>query len=374
MDCSLNGDCAKEGDACVCDAGWKGKRCDLLDVKITPDTAGYRNESFASWGGNIIYEDGKYHLFVAQFVNECPLGLWGLASSIVRTQSDSYLGPFEYQETVVSAFSHNPTIRKSPYDGKFYLFMIGAGDSEDPPDCREDSVALGEVLEESSIHVSRADSVHGPWSKPKAVTFSNTSTYLCNGWTNPSPHFMPDGSVYLAFQAGSCGDPHHDTGGMVGLAYATAWDQPFALTSPDPVTPKNWDPIHPVCWAGVDEDPFLWLDSRGFHILTHGICPSGLRQAHYKFSEDGITWRTSMLQTYHYEVAYEGGGRHFFARMERPQIVFKEYDENTGLAGEPVALVNGVCGLGVGKNRSDYECVFDQLTGMTWTLVRPLGE
>lgn len=81
-----------------------------------------------------------------------------------------------------------------------------------------------------------------------------------------------------------------------------------------------------------------------------------------------------MLQTYHYEVAYEGGGRHFFARMERPQIVFKEYDENTGLAGEPVALVNGVCGLGVGKNRSDYECVFDQLTGMTWTLVRPLGE
>lgn len=151
----------------MCDAGWKGTRCDLLDVKITPDTVGYHNESFASWGGNIIYEDGKYHLFVAQFVNECPLGLWGSASSIVRTQSDSYLGPFEYQETVVGAFSHNPTIRKSPYDGKFYLFMIGAGDSEDPPDCREDSVALGEVLEESSIHVSRADSVHGPWSKPK---------------------------------------------------------------------------------------------------------------------------------------------------------------------------------------------------------------
>ena len=50
------------------------------------------------------------------------------------------------------------------------------------------------------------------------------------------------------------------------------------------------------------------------------------------------------------------------------------FDENTGLAGEPVALVNGVCGLGFGKNHSDFECVFDKLTGMTWTLVRPLGD
>ncbi|GMH77068.1 hypothetical protein TrST_g4087 [Triparma strigata] len=360
MDCSLNGDCENPL---------------LKALPAFAIGAGYHNESFASWGGNIILKGGKYHLLVAQFVNECPLGLWGTASSIIRAESDSYLGPFEYKETVVGAFSHNPTIRKSPHDGKYYLFMIGAGDSVDPPDCREDSQHLSSTLQESSIHVQRADSIYGPWSKPQAVMFSNNSTYLCNGHTNPSPHFMPDGSVYLAFQADSCGDPTHDTGAMVGLAKSAAWDQPFELTSPDPVTPKDWDPLHPVCWAGVDEDPFLWLDKRGFHILTHGMCPSGLRQAHYKFSVDGVNWKTSYLQTYHYLVKYEDKSRHAFARMERPQLVFAGgFDENTGLAGEPVALVNGVCGLGFGKNHSDFECVFDKLTGMTWTLVRPLGD
>ncbi|GMH87858.1 hypothetical protein TrVE_jg6824 [Triparma verrucosa] len=165
MDCSLNGDCEQssaEGSACLCDRGWKGAHCDVLDIQPTPKTAGYHNESFASWGGNIIFEGGKYHLLVAQFVNECPLGLWGTASSIIRAESDSYLGPFEYKETVVGAFSHNPTIRKSPHDGNYYLFMIGAGDSVDPPDCREDSQHLSSTLQESSIHVQRADSIYGP--------------------------------------------------------------------------------------------------------------------------------------------------------------------------------------------------------------------
>ena len=60
--------------------------------------------------------------------------------------------------------------------------------------------------------------------------------------------------------------------------------------------------------------------------------------------------------------------------MERPQLYFEGgYDESTGLAGPAKVLFNGVCGLGAGNNHSDYECVFDQLTGMTYTLARPLG-
>ena len=375
IDCSLNGVCGATRK-CSCDPAWTGRHCDVLNVAPTPKSSGYKNSTFASWGGNIIYDDEReeYHLFVAQFVNECPLGLWGSASSIVRATSSSFVGPFNYKETVINAFSHNPTIRKSPYDGRYYLFFIGSGDSTDPPDCRSTPSTLSSRSTSSSIHVSWSETLTGPWSDPSPVEFTDTSEYLCNGHTNPSPHFNPDGSVYLAFQAGSCHEQGHNTGALVGLARAESWDKPFALTSPDPVTPIDWDPIHPVCWAGVDEDPFLWLDERGFHILTHGMCPSGVRQAHYKFSQDGVNWKTSYRQTYHYAVEYDDSSIHAFARVERPQLLFSSYDEKTGYACDPIALVNGVCGLGAGHNRSDFECIFDQLTGMTYTLVRPLGE
>ena len=60
---------------------------------------------------------------------------------------------------------------------------------------------------------------------------------------------------------------------------------------------------------------------------------------HYKHSEDGITWHTSMRQTYHYGVEYDDTKPHIFARMERPQLFFEGgYDEVTGLAGMPAVL------------------------------------
>jgi hypothetical protein len=50
-------------------------------------------------------------MFAAQFANSCPLGQWGSTSMIVRAESSSPIGPFEYKEIVVPVFSHNPTIR-----------------------------------------------------------------------------------------------------------------------------------------------------------------------------------------------------------------------------------------------------------------------
>ena len=180
---------------------------------------------------------------------------------------------------------------------------------------------------------------------------------------------MPNGNIYLAFQAGECNADHGRA--LVGISMAESWGEDFMLVTPDPVTPYDWDPLHPVCWAGVDEDPFLWIDKRGFHILTHGMCPSGLRQAHYKFSEDGKSWHTSMRQTYHYKVNYLDGSSHVFGRVERPQLWFDTIDPVSGYAIKPTVLFNGVCGTSDVGSR--FECVFDKLTGMTWTLARPLG-
>lgn len=295
---------------------------------------------------------------------------------IIRAEADSSLGPFVYKETVVSAFSHNPTVRKG-FDGAYYLYMIGDGTNENPSDCTENisSISARGTKKRmssgaSSIHVTRSESIYGPWSPLHTVEFTATSDQLCGGHTNPSPHFNPDGSVYLAFQAQPCETEYHSWA-LVGVAKADSWNAPYTYTSPDPVTPHNYSKYHPVCVAGIDEDPFLWRSSRGFHIITHGMCPSGVRQAHYKYSLDGVKWYTSPMQTYHYTAHYDDGTQHTFARVERPQLYFNNWDISTGFYDQPSVLYNGVCGTG--ENKSDFECVFDEMTGMTWTLARPIG-
>ena len=70
-------------------------------------------------------------------------------------------------------------------------------------------------------------------------------------------------------------------------------------------------------------------------------------------------------------MAYDDNTTHSFARVERPQLFFENRDEETGFYSNPRYLYNGVCGTG--GNKSDFECVFDQMTGMTWTLARPLA-
>ena len=44
----------------------------VLAIEPTdPFQNGYLNHTAASWGGNAIFEDGKWHLFVAQMMSGC---------------------------------------------------------------------------------------------------------------------------------------------------------------------------------------------------------------------------------------------------------------------------------------------------------------
>jgi hypothetical protein len=72
------------------------------------------------------------------------------------------------------------------------------------------------------------------------------------------------------------------------LFHPPGWQGPYTLNSVNPVTPEHW-----WCVAGMDEDPFLWRSDRGFHLIMHGMCPTGVLQAHYAFSKDAISWTTS---------------------------------------------------------------------------------
>jgi hypothetical protein len=96
-----------------------------------------------------------------------------------------------------------------------------------------------------------------------------------------------------------------------------------------------------------------------------------LFQAHYAYSLDAVAWVSSARQTYGYTIDFEGQGSRFFARVERPQLIFQPVNGSDGTKGTPTHLVNGVCAGG--SAGGIYDCL--QTVGhplMTWTAVRPL--
>mgnify|MGYP003950361495 CR=1 FL=1 len=359
--CSLNGALSSgDGKTCVCDSAWRGAACDVLDVRpADPARAGYRNATgFNSWGGNALFDSrsGRWHLFSAQFVDRKTLDAWGTASEIVRAVSDTPFGPFVYAETVVPVWAHNPTVRK--FQGKFYLYMIGAGHNAD------DGGKPSNLNFTSAIHVSVADDITGPWSVPEPVLFEDASPSLWVGRYNPSPHFLDDGSVLLAFNGGPRNSswPKSVAKEYPGIALSAPGPRnyrgPFKLIHHGlPVFPKKLG-----CFGGTGEDPFIWHDKRGLKMLIHGMCPTGLMQAHFASSPDlGATWYLSPRETYTYNVGWVNGSSTFFSRVERPQLSF---DPATG---HPIALWNGVC--------EDFGClgILGGRAGRSYTLARPLA-
>lgn len=107
-------------------------------------------------------------------------------------------------------------------------------------------------------------------------------------------------------------------------------------------------------------------------MIYHGMCPSGLFQAHHAFSHTGDNWTVSRKQPYSYTIRFSDGTKETFARVERPQLGFD-------LVGDAVVLYNGVCH---GSTAAEiYECLelkpppgsnMSFVVTQTWTLARPL--
>ena len=139
--CSRNGDPSPAGAAtpCVCDSGWTGPDCSVLDLApaAAPSDQAYCHFNDSTWGGSAVRdsETGVYHLFFSEMSNNCSLRSYGTVSRIAHATSATPAGPYTRRDVALPVLAHNPQVVRHP-DGTYLLFHIG--DDFDPacvPNC-----------------------------------------------------------------------------------------------------------------------------------------------------------------------------------------------------------------------------------------------
>jgi hypothetical protein len=222
LDCNLNGECDAGTGTCACDAAWRAEDCGELnlvpvaDLRGAYETAGVNLSDCSSscgpssWGGLPFKgEDGKYHLFVSQFVQNCTLKGFNPGSSVVRAVADAPAGPFAFAETVLGTFHHNPAVVRVPAahsgTGAELFVMYTIGDDVPPPAgsgaaCAWDAAADPHHLE-GYMSMAHAPSVLGPWTQvPHAILPPGGVDDWDAMVTNPGPLLLENGTALLFFR------------------------------------------------------------------------------------------------------------------------------------------------------------------------------
>ena len=372
--CSLNGYMAANG-TCICDKPWTGSNCETLQVLPVSFPQGFGMAPKKTvWGSDILFRDGLYHLFASSMSNGSSLRHWVTHSQIEHAVSKSITGPFVFQDVAVPRFSHNPKVIELQ-DGKLALIHIGMGeprliDNDDSKDgmsvfdSGNEKRKLRSPSQGSTIHTS--DSPYGPW-----IPLQNNTLGNCN---NPAP--------FVVFA--SCEKSHviyivcsHAGNGV--LKRAERIEGPWETVSV--VTPgnmshherhKNDNEVH-------YEDPSLYIDRRGFHIIYHAYIrnehpPHGSNctratVSKYLFSQDGLNWHIAPGHPFGTQFEVEGKGFITAATRERPSLFFEP--DSSGQH-RMTHLVTSVCGVPNCPRGPAAGCVNCKYDNWDYTLVQPL--
>jgi len=346
-DCWYNGVC-KSG-ACVCDVGWMGESCTVLNLKPAPMEGAYGySPNVSSWGGVPILIDGTYHLYVAEMVNHCGLCEWQYNSRVVHATSSSLLGPYKFKDQSLGVWAHNPqiTVDKTGSEPVYLLFHLGNGNMRTPKVCNNSATSSHLVMNHKSTMketIKQRDGIKAPLAGGMTL---HTATNPAGPWTaqdtpecnNPAPYVHKNGSILLVCSCWQC-----------------AW---HAYTAPSWKGPWKDSPFTLVGdgGKGIWEDPFIWLDTRGvYKMLSHAFLGGGteyaIRVGGFAYSFDGKTWTRSPNPPFDNKITQVNGVVKTEFTRERPKIFFDK-DGTT-----PLALFNGVCDAGHNK----------ELCGNDWT-------
>jgi hypothetical protein len=204
------------------------------------------------------------------------------------------------------------------------------------------------------ITMSLFGKTSGPWTPPILVRGMENGAYKQQAkdpysWScasgNPSPAFHPNGTLFAAMRMNPC-FKGYSTREHIGLWRADqGWDGEWTLVSQEPLfgwgggserncSDANACPSH--------EDPHLWIDDRGFHLLTHDQNNHTIHQVRgaYGWSVDGHTW---VLETstsggesaWDMGIIWSNGSASSLARRQRVSLI------RNAKTGRPTHVING---------------------------------
>ena len=232
---------------------WEGDNVKPRDVRN-----GMEEPDYSYWGGNIVYVDGRYHLFVARWKESEPKGhMFWPNSEIAHCVSPRSDGDFKFVE--VLGQGHNPELFRCK-DGSFAVYCIDS---------------------KSQAHVYRSATVNGPW-KYERLPLDLNGRKLIEGESNFSFTRRPDGSVLAVCR-----------GGAIWLSEDGI--KPFVM-----MTGRVYPDV-----AGRFEDPVLWRDEVQYHLVVNDWLG---RVAWYLTSPDGFNWTTQPGEAYRPGIARVAGG------------------------------------------------------------------
>ncbi|MDF7822751.1 glycoside hydrolase family protein [Pontiellaceae bacterium B12227] len=329
---------------------------------------GYRDDNYWVWGSSIIKgDDGKYHMYVSRW----PKGIkfhpgWMVASEIVHATADQPEGPYEFSDVALGPRSpqfwdgcsqFNPKVFK--HEDTYILFYTGS--THPFADAREhlDEVVLGSnysIIGRSNkrIGIATSKSPNGPWTRmDQPILDVKPDTFYSFLTSNPTPVVHDDGSVLLIFKARQYNQefPYH--GGMLlGVAKAPHYTGPYTVVMDEPIFSDER--------FGVVEDPFLWQDETGYHMLAkdqHGKVGGVFQGGILAHSQDGLAWTLDENPTaYTKMVKWVDGTERQMGQLERVQGLVQD-GKLTHLT---FAVMDGRGGFDDGKN--------------TWNIVIPLED
>lgn len=320
----------------ICSVTWAQSRNPFLDniQSIKYDT-GFSMEDYWVWCGSVIKgEDGMYHMFASRWPKKFPFHpSWMVSSEIVRAESKSIDGPYEFKEVVLPArgaqywdgrATHNPSITK--YGDKYVLFYMGSthpfAEPQDPSELTLSSPYATVGRSNKRIGMAIADDIRGPWKRfDKPIIDTKPNTFYSFLTSNPAPAIREDGSILVVFKGrGHRSDFPYQTSQKLGVAYAKSIDDPFVVLNDD--LPLRMDSLQIEF-----EDPFLWADKDGLHMLVKDMGSKATGEFHAGVlfhSQDGVNWKMDINpKAYSRTLTFEDGQQVTMGQLERPFVYFE---------------------------------------------------
>ncbi len=294
----------------------------------------FRSEGYWVWGSSVVKGgDGKYHMYVSRFPKSLRFHPgWMVSSEIVHAVSDVPQGPYKFSDVALGSRGaqywdgrsvHNPRIFR--HGGKYYLIYMGSTHPFDDPTYEELTFASKwSIVARSNkrIGLAVADSPYGPWKRmDEPILKTKPNTFYSFLTSNPSPVIQEDGSVMMIFKGRHyLADGKHSRMSL-GIAYAPSIEGPYTVLN-------DGKPIFEVDGQGEAEDPFLWKDSEGFHVVfkdQRGSYTGEVGGGVLAHSKDGIHWEVDKHpKAYSRTLEWDDGTTGTQGQLERPFILFED--------------------------------------------------